>query len=111
MWSATSVDAADEADRVIVVAPLAGWVMGPMGRAAGSSSSVSSPLPDRHPEAASTMIRPDRAIARPRGSTAGALRRRAAPEVHPLAYEQGVRWGEQIQADAAEAPWQQGPAA
>ena len=35
MWSATSVDAAAEADQVIVVAPLAGAVMGPLGRTAG----------------------------------------------------------------------------
>ena len=31
MWSATSVDAAAEADHVIVVAPLAGPVLGPRG--------------------------------------------------------------------------------
>ena len=42
MWSATSVDAADDADRVIVVAPLAGRVMGPMGRVAAPFSSARS---------------------------------------------------------------------
>ena len=35
IWSATSVDAAAEADHVIVVAPLAGTVLGPLGRTAG----------------------------------------------------------------------------
>lgn len=99
MWSATSVDAAADATRVIVVAPLAGRVMGPMGRVAGA-------LLERelggwrrhHPEASIHMIRPNRAIARIVGVRALALfdKERAAA-VHPLAQEQGRRWGVQIQ--------------
>jgi len=113
MWSATSVDAADEAARVIVVAPLAGRVMGPMGRVAGALLERElERWRHRHPEASIHMIRPNRAMAKIVGVRPLALfDAERARAVHPLAYEQGVRWGEQIQADAAEAPWQQGPAA
>ena len=109
MWSATSVDASAEADHVIVVAPLAGLVLGPLGTAAGL-------LLDRelrrwrarHPESAVTLIRPDRAMARLAGLHPFALfddfRARA---VHPLAYEQGLRIGEQLSTARAGA----GPAA
>ena len=99
MWSATSVDAAADADRVIVVAPLAGRVMGPMGRVAGA-------LLDReldhwrelHPEADIHMIRPNREMAKVVGVRPLALFDiDRARTVYPLAYEQGVRWGEHIQ--------------
>lgn len=102
MWSVTSVDAADEADRVIVVAPLAGRVMGPMGRVAGA-------LLDRelgrwracHPEADIHMIRPNREMAKIVGVRPLALfDSERARAVYPLAYDQGVRWGEDIQSAA-----------
>jgi NTE family protein len=98
MWSATSVDAAEEADWVIVVAPLAGRMMGAMGRVAGA-------LLDReldrwrrrHPQARIHMIRPNRAMAKITGVRPLALFDPARAEaVYPLAYEQGARWGEQI---------------
>jgi NTE family protein len=99
MWSATSVDAAEEADRVIVVAPLAGRVMGPMGRVAGAL--LERELDQwrrRHPHASIHMIRPNREMAGIVGlrplSLFDAERARA---IYPLAYEQGVRWGEDIQ--------------
>jgi NTE family protein len=99
MWSATSVDAAEEADRVIVVAPLAGRVMGPMGRVAGALLDRElDHWQQRHPQASIHMIRPNREMAQIVGIRPLALfdadRARA---IHPLAYEQGVRWGEQIQ--------------
>jgi NTE family protein len=102
MWSATSVDAAAEADRVIVVAPLAGRVMGPMGRVAGALLERElDRWRHRHPESSIHMIRPNRAMARIIGLRPLALfdadRARA---VYPLAYEQGLQWGEQIQATA-----------
>ena len=113
MWSATSVDAADEADRVIVVAPMAGRVMGPMGRVAGALLERElNRWRRRHPEASIHMLRPNRAMATIVGVRPLALfdpeRARA---VFPLALEQGLRWGEQIQLDWASAPWQEGPAA
>jgi predicted acylesterase/phospholipase RssA len=98
MWSATSVDAAAEAEHVIVVAPLAGAVMGLMGRAAGM-------LLDRelrtwrrrHPEHGVTLIRPNRDIARHAGRIPLSLfDGDRARQVYPLAYEQGLRWGERF---------------
>lgn len=102
MWSATSVDAAKEAARVIVVAPLAGRMMGPMGRVAGALLERElNRWRHRHPEASIHMIRPNRAMAKTVGVRPLALfdagRARA---IYPLAYEQGARWGEQIQATA-----------
>lgn len=98
MWSATSIDAAGHADHVIVVAPLAGTVMGPMGRAAGF-------LLDRelgrwrrrHPDGTVTVVRPDRAMARVAGLHPLALFDDArAREVYPMAYEQGLRLGARL---------------
>lgn len=98
MWSATSVDAAAEADHVIVVAPMAGPVLGPLGQAAGL-------LLDRelrrwrarHPQSTVTLIRPDRAMSRLAGLHPLALfddsRARA---VHPLAFAQGRSIGEEL---------------
>lgn len=98
MWSVTSVDAAAEADHVIVVAPLAGVVMGPMGRTAGY-------LLDRelrrwrlrHPESTVTRIHPDRAMARVAGLHPLALfDDERARQVYPMAFEQGVAYGEAL---------------
>ncbi len=102
MWSATSVDAAAEADRVIVVAPLAGRVMGPMGRIAGALLGRElDRWRQRHPLATITMIRPNRAIATATGVRPLALfDAERARCVYPMAYDQGARWGEQLQATA-----------
>lgn len=98
MWSVTSVDAAADADRVIVVAPLAGRVMGPLGRVAGTLLEQElARWRQRHPDADIHMIRPDRAIARVIGLRPLALfDAERARQVYPLAYEQGVRWGREI---------------
>lgn len=98
MWSATSVDAAEDADRVIVVAPLAGRVMGPMGRVAGALLERElDRWRQRHPGANVEMIRPNREMAKIVGVRPLALfdadRARA---IHPLAYEQGARWADHV---------------
>lgn len=99
MWSVTSVDAAAEADEVIVVAPLAGPNMGAMGRTAGFL--LERELRTwrlRHPGRRITLIRPNKEIARYAGRNPLSLfdggRARA---VYPLGYEQGLRWGERLQ--------------
>ena len=109
MWSATSVDAAAEADQVIVVAPLAGNVMGPMGLAAGFLLERElRRWRGRHPDSTITLIRPTGAMARIAGIRPLALFDDArAREVYPLAYEQGLMRGELLTGDAAE----RGPAA
>jgi len=103
MWSVTSVDAAAEADEVIVVAPLAGPVMGPMGRTAGFL--LERELRSwraKHPDKRITMIRPDRAMGRLAGRNPLALfDAERARRVYPLAVEQGLRWGERLQEEAA----------
>ncbi len=110
MWSATSVDAAADADHVIVVAPLAGAVLGMVGRTAGLL--LERELRHwraRHPSATITLIRPNRAMARLAGLHPLALFDEArAREVYPLAVDQGLRRGEQIAHRAAAQP---GPAA
>jgi NTE family protein len=116
MWSASSVDAAAEADRVIVVAPLAGRVMGPMGRIAGALLERElGQWRSNHPLASVHMIRPNRAMARIIGVRPLALfDAERARAVHPLALEQGARLGEQLQTEALldrAAPWEHGPAA
>lgn len=104
MWSATSVDAAAEADQVIVIAPLAGPNMGPLGRGAGFMLDRElRTWRRRWPGRRITFIRPNRATAALVGrrplSLFDADRARA---VYPLAYEQGQRWAERLQvADAA----------
>lgn len=95
MWSATSLDAAAEADHVVVVAPLAGLVLGPVGQAAGLLLERElRKWRSRHPESRVTLVRPDRSMARLAGFHPLALfdgpRGRA---VYPLAYEQGLRVG------------------
>jgi NTE family protein len=103
MWSATSIDAAAEAEEVIVVAPLAGPHMGPMGRGAGVLLGRElRTWRDRHPGRRITLIRPNAEIARHAGRNPMALfdgdRARA---VYPLAFEQGLRWAERLQVDVA----------
>jgi NTE family protein len=96
MWSATSIDAAAEADHVVVVAPLAGAVLGPLGRTAGLLLEIElGRWKARHPECSVTLIRPNRAIARVVGIQPLALFDAArAREVYPLAHAQGLRHGE-----------------
>lgn len=102
MWSATSVDAAHDADQVIVVAPLAGRVMGPMGMVAGALLERELNRWRRsHEQAQIHLIRPNREIAQIIGGRPLALfdRSRAAA-VYPIALMQGISWGERIQAAA-----------
>lgn len=113
MWSATSVDAAAEADHVIVVAPLAGLVLGPVGQAAGLLLERElRRWRGRHPESTVTLIRPDRAMARTAGLHPLALfegpRARA---VYPMAYEQGLRIGTELTGPRAGSTRTTGPAA
>lgn len=98
MWSATSVDAAAEADHVVVVAPLAGAVMAPFGRAAGLLLERElQAWRRRHPASTVTLIRPNREIARLAGRHPLALfEAERARRVYPLAVEQGARWGERL---------------
>jgi len=96
VWSATSVDAAAEADHVIVVAPLAGAVLGPLGRAAGLLLRIElGRWRSAHPGCTVTLVRPDRTIARIVGTHPMALFDAArASEVYPLAFAQGRQHGE-----------------
>lgn len=103
MWSATSIDAADEADHVIVIAPLAGPVMGPMGRTAGFM--LGREL-DRwrsgHPHKTIALIRPNRFIGKLAGrNPMGLFDSERAHPVFPLAHAQGLEWGERLQEAAA----------
>jgi NTE family protein len=109
MWSVTSIDAAAEADHVIVVAPLAGAVMGPMGRTAGFLLERElRRWQARHPESTITLIRPNREMARVAGIRPLALFDDArARDVYPMAFEQGVRRGLRM----AEPDLEAGPAA
>jgi NTE family protein len=110
MWSATSVDAAEDAQHVIVVAPLAGPVMGPMGRTAGVMLARElQRWRDRHRDRQISMIRPNRAIGRLAGRNPLALFDKGRAErVYPLAVEQGRRWGEQlVEAEQAAAAGEQ----
>jgi NTE family protein len=103
MWSATSIDAAALAEHVIVIAPIAGAVMGAMGRPANFflEREVRT-WQRRHPEHRITLIRPNKEIARLAGRTPRSLfDAERAEDVYPLAYEQGLRWGDRIQAAVA----------
>jgi NTE family protein len=95
MWSATSIDAAASAEQVIVVAPLAGPVMGPIGRGAGLL--LERELRGwrrRHPERSVSLIRPTPAIGRLAGrNPLGLFDGERAKLVYPLAFEQGYDWG------------------
>lgn len=99
MWSATSVDASANASEVIVVAPLAGPVLGPIGRTAGLLLARElRAWRSRHPGSTITMIRPDSTIGRLAGrNPLGLFDGERARAVYPLAVEQGLRWGERLQ--------------
>lgn len=102
MWSATSLDAASRAEHTIVVAPLAGPVLGPMGRGAGMLLERElRTWRRRHPRHRVTLIRPNRAIAARAGSNPMGLfdADRARP-VYPMAYDQGAYLGEQLMAES-----------
>lgn len=101
MWSATSVDAGASADDVIVIAPLAGPVLGPVGRTAGVLLAREiRGWQRRHPDTRITMIRPDSAIGRLAGrNPLGLFDGDRGRAVYPLAVEQGLRWGERLQAE------------
>jgi NTE family protein len=98
MWSATSIDAAAAARWVIVVAPLAGRVVGPIGRGAGLllGRELRS-WRERHPWHRIDLVRPDDAIARLAGrNPLGLFDGERARLVYPLAYEQGCRVGARL---------------
>lgn len=99
MWSATSVDASANAHEVIVIAPLAGPVLGPVGRTAGLLLARElRTWRGRHPDSTITMIRPNSAIGRLAGrNPLGLFDGERARLVYPLALEQGLRWGERLQ--------------
>ncbi len=98
MWSATSVDAAVTAQSVIVVAPLAGPHMGPIGRSAGFMLQRElRTWRRRHPDRRITLIRPDRAAAQHAGRNPMTLfDSERARLVYPIGYEQGLRSAEQL---------------
>lgn len=99
MWSTTSVDSAADADNVIVVAPLAGPHMGPIGRGAGYLLERElKTWRRRHPDRRITLIRPNRAIAANAGLNPMHLfESERARVVYPLAYDQGLRFAESLQ--------------
>jgi hypothetical protein len=104
MWSATSIDAAASAEDVIVVAPLAGRVLGPLGLGAGFLLERELRAWRRlHPTSRITLIRPNRAIARLAShNPMGLFDSERARLVYPLALALGVEWGERLrQPDAA----------
>lgn len=104
MWSVTSVDAAKDAEQVIVVAPLAGTVLGPMGRSAGFLLARElRTWRGRHPDKTITMIRPNREIARLAGrNPMGLFEADRARLVYPLAVEQGLEWGKRLMAEQSQ---------
>ncbi|HRW36146.1 MAG: patatin-like phospholipase family protein [Acidimicrobiales bacterium] len=104
MWSATSVDAAREARHVIVVAPLAGPVLGPMGRTAGVLLGRElDRWRRRHQGGTIAYLRPNRAIGRILGrSPMNLFDSERAHATYPLALEQGREWGERLAADLAD---------
>lgn len=99
MWSATSVDAAVDAHHVIVVAPLAGSILGPMGRGAGFLLERElRTWRRRNPDRTITLIRPNKVLAALAGHNPFHLfDAERARQVYPLAVEQGLRWGERLQ--------------
>lgn len=103
MWSATSIDAPVDAQQVIVVAPIAGRVLGPIGRTAGFLLARElQAWRNRHPGATIVVIRPNSAIARLAGRHPLALfDTDRARQVYPLAVAQGVQWGERMQSATA----------
>jgi len=98
MWSATSIDAATAAEHVVVVAPVAGPVMRPIGMGAGMllGRELGS-WRRRHPAHHITFIRPNHAIARMAGrNPLGLFDSARARPVYPLAFEQGTRMAAQL---------------
>jgi predicted acylesterase/phospholipase RssA len=107
MWSTTSVDAAAQAERVIVVAPLAGPPMGPIGTVAGILLGRELRRGRRrYPSHRVTMVRPNREIARMAGTNPlGLFDAERARAVYPLAVEQGRALARRIDDEPeAEAP-------
>lgn len=103
MWSATSVDAAAHAERVIVVAPMARWVLGPVGLGAGLLLERElRTWRRRHPGHEIVMIGPDAAISRMAGiNPLGLFDAARARPVYPLALELGRRAGEDLRSRPA----------
>lgn len=103
MWSSTSIDAAADAEEVIVVAPLAGPHMGPIGRAAGVLLGRElHTWRQRHPDRRITLIRPNREIAAHAANNPLSLFEASrARAIYPLAVEQGQRWAERLTAKTA----------
>jgi hypothetical protein len=99
MWSATSIDVAANAEQVIVVAPLAGVAMGPIGLGAGLLLERELRAWRRkHLGNRITMIRPNQAIARLAGrNPLGLFDAERGRRVYPLAYQHGLQWGERLQ--------------
>lgn len=98
MWSATSVDAAVDAEEVIVIAPMAGPHMGALGRGAGFMLDRElRTWRRRHPDRRITLIRPNRAVAAHVGRGPMALfdgdRAKAA---YVSSFEQGLRWADRL---------------
>ncbi len=94
MWSVTSIDAAADAEEVIVVAPLAGPHMGPMGRGAGFMLERElRAWRRRHPDRRITLIRPNHQIAAHAGrNPMNLFEADRARAVYPLEVHQGARW-------------------
>jgi NTE family protein len=103
MWSATSIDAAANAERVIVIAPIAGRVLGPIGIGAGLLLGRElRTWRRRHPRSEVVMIRPTASIARLAGrNPLSIFDGERARLVYPMAYAQGLRWGERLQGPKA----------
>ncbi len=98
MWSTTSIDAAADALSVVVIAPLAGPYMGPLGRGAGFMLERElRTWRQRHPNCTITLIRPNRAVAAHANRNPMSLfdsdRARA---VYPLGYAQGLQWADRV---------------
>lgn len=93
MWSATSIDSAANSKSVIVVAPLAGPHMGPIGRGAGYLLGRElHGWHTRHRGRHISLIRPSRAIAKIAGvNPMNLFDAERGREVFPLAYEQGLK--------------------
>jgi hypothetical protein len=100
-----------DAQQVIVVAPIAGRVLGPIGRAAGFLLARElQTWRNRHPGATIVVIRPNSAIARLAGRHPLALfDADRARQVYPLAVAQGLQWGERMQSATAARGWDRSP--
>lgn len=99
--SMTSLDAAPPARHTIVVAPLSGVVLGPIGRSQGVRLERDlRSWEHRHPGRRVTLVRPTRSIAAVVGAAPWALFDAArARAVYPLAFGQGLRAGQLLLVD------------